>query len=136
MIRHFLTWQFVSFLAVGGFAALLHWLARIVFSLWLPFALAVACAYGVGMAAAFVLNSLFVFPNSDRSRRQQIRDFVLINLAFFPVVWLASVKIDDLLLALNFTWQHEALAHALAISLPMLATFLIYKFFAFRETRA
>lgn len=136
MIRHFLTWQFVGFLAVGGLAALLHWLARIALSLWLPFALAVACAYGVGMAVAFVLNSLFVFPNSDRPRRLQVRDFVLVNLAFFPVVWLAAVKLNELLLALDFTWQHEALAHALAIPLPMLATFLIYKFFAFRETRA
>lgn len=136
MIRHFLTWQFVGFLAVGGLAALLHWLARIGFSQWLPFALAVTCAYGVGMAVAFVLNGLFVFPNSERARHLQVRDFVLVNLAFFPVVWLAAVKINECLLALGFTWHHEALAHALAIPLPMLATFLIYKFFAFRETRA
>lgn len=33
------------------------------------------------------------------------------------------------------TRNSEELAHAIAIPLPMLATFLIYKFFAFKEKR-
>ncbi len=133
MIRHFLSWQFIGFLAVGGTAALLHWLARILLSQWLPFGIAVAGAYGVGMATAFTLNSLFVFSNSNRARRLQIRDFTLINLAFFPLVWLTSMQLDKLLI--DTVRYHQALAHAIAIIMPMLATFLFYKFFVFRGHR-
>lgn len=133
MIKHFFTKQFLGFLIAGGLAALLHWLARVALSVWLPFTLAVIIAYGFGIAIAFLLNSLFVFPNSDKPRRTQTRDFILINLAFLPVVWLASVYFNNWLKTLGMLRHSEELAHAFAISLPMFATFLIYKFFTFKE---
>lgn len=133
MIKHFLTEQFLRFLIVGGVAALLHWLARLFLSVWLPFSWAVIAAYIVGMIVAFVLNNIFVFPRSIKPMHVQARDFVLVNLAFFPLVWLVSMLINNWLKAIGMTSHSEELAHAVAISLPMLATFLIYKFFAFKE---
>ena len=62
MIKLFVSKQFLGFLAVGGLAALLHWLARLLLSVWLPFSWAVIIAYAIGMAVAFLLNSIFVFP--------------------------------------------------------------------------
>lgn len=132
MIRHFLTRQFLGFLAVGGFAALLHWLSRLLLSTWMPFPWAVAIAYCVGMAVAFLLNSLFVFPNSVKPRSAQARDFVLVNLAFFPLVWAVSIYVNAGLKALGMTNHSEEFAHAIAISVPLLATFLLYKFVAFK----
>lgn len=133
MIVHFFTRQFLGFVAVGGTAALLHWLARIAFSHWLPFSLAVVLAYVVGMLVAFLLNSFFVFQRSTRPRSRQARDFVIINLASFPVVWAASISLERALRTFGLVHYTEALAHAIAISLPMLATFLIYKFYAFKD---
>jgi putative flippase GtrA len=133
VIRHFFTRQFLGFVAVGGTAALLHWLARIALSQWLPFSMAVVVAYIVGMLVAFLLNSFFVFQQSTRPRAKQARDFVVINLASFPLVWLASMGLAHMLRALGHVHYTEALAHAIAISLPMLATFLIYKFYAFKD---
>lgn len=135
MIQHFLSRQFLGFLGVGGLAALLHWLARLLLSVWLPFAWAVGLAYGVGMAVAFVLNSLFIFPASAKPRLQQVRSFVLVNLAFFPLVWLAALAINQLLRTLGMARHTEELAHAMAIAVPMCATFLIYKFHTFGELR-
>jgi putative flippase GtrA len=133
VIRHFFSRQFLGFVAVGGTAALLHWLARIALSQWLPFSLAVAMAYAVGMLVAFLLNSVFVFHRSTRPRSLQARDFVVINLASFPIVWAAAIGFEHALRALGLLHYTEALAHAIAISLPMLATFLIYKFHAFKD---
>ena len=133
VIKNFFTKQFLVFLAVGSVAALLHWSARLLLNVWMPFAIAVIVAYGVGITVGFMLNSVFVFPNSEKPKRQQMRDFVLVNLTFFPVVWLASLKINDYLKSLGMTGYSEELAHALAIPLPVVATFLIYKFFAFKE---
>ena len=133
MIRVFFTRQFASFVAVGGVAALLHWLSRIALSIWLPFGWAVAVAYIIGITIAFVLNSVFVFPRSTRPRAAQARDFVLINLAFFPVVWAIAVGVNRGLVALGMTKHSMELAHAIAIPVPMLATFLLYKFLAFKD---
>ena len=135
MIKYFFTKQFLGFLAVGGLAALLNWLARLLLSVWLPFSWAVIVAYAIGMFVAFLLNSFFVFPKSEKARHAQARDFVLINLSFFPLVWLASVQVNNWLKTIGMVSHSEELAHAIAISLPMLATFLIYKFFAFKEKR-
>ncbi len=131
MIRHFLRPQFLGFLAVGASAALLNWLARLMLSRWLPFAWAVALAYVLGMAAAFALNSRFVFPTSNKPRQAQARSFVLVNLLFFPAVWLASLAIQHWLGHVGVAHHSEELAHALALAVPMFATFLIYKFHTF-----
>lgn len=133
MIKHFLTKQFMGFIAVGGLAAFLHWLSRIMLSVWLPFSWAVALAYLIGMLVAFTLNSLFVFPKSEKPKHKQARDFVFINLALFPVVWLATMGINQSLQALGMLHYAEAIAHGIAITLPMFATFLIYKFFTFED---
>lgn len=133
MIRLFFTRQFAQFVLVGGFAALMNWLSRLLFSHWLPFAWAVTFAYAIGMSIAFLLNSRLVFPLSDKAPSAQARDFVLINLAFFPVVWLASILVNRGLIALGMSEYTKELAHAIALPMPMLATFLLYKFLAFRE---
>ncbi|MDA8752786.1 GtrA family protein, partial [Halieaceae bacterium] len=116
MLRHFLSWQFLGFIAVGVTAALLHWLARIVLSTWLPFSSAVLLAYGVGMAVAFILNSLYVFPDSTEPRNVQVRRFVVINLGFLPVVWACSLLFLRLLEWLGMPAYREALAHGMAIA--------------------
>jgi len=133
MLRHFVSRQFAGFLLVGGFAALLHWLARILLSLLMPYSWAVALAYGVGMGTAFILNSYYVFPASDKPVDKQARDFVMINAAFFPVVWIVSIQLNGFLISQGMDRYTEEVAHALAISLPVLGTFLLYKFIAFRE---
>ncbi len=85
------------------------------------------------MAIAFVLNSYYVFPTSDKPVAKQARDFIAINLAFMPVVWVAAMGLNALLPRVGIVRYSEEVAHALAISLPVLATFLLYKFYAFRE---
>ena len=133
MLKLFLSRQFAGFLVAGGMAALLHWLTRILLSLVMPFSWAVFFAYGVGMAVAFLLNSYFVFPASDKPVARQARDFFVINLCFFPVVWLVALQLNRLLVDSGVVEFSEEIAHAFAISIPVLATFLLYKFFAFRE---
>jgi putative flippase GtrA len=133
MLKHFLSRQFAGFLLVGGLAAFLHWLARILLSLVMPYGWAVFLAYGVGMGIAFALNSRYIFPTSDKPVRKQARDFLAINLALLPLVWLASLMLNQWLIGQGAVRYSEEIAHASAITLPVMATFLLYKFFAFRE---
>lgn len=82
---------------------------------------------------AFVLNSLLVFPKSKKAKIKQARDFMLINLIFFPVVWGAALMLEPICYSFGFGSYSEAIAHAIAISLPTLITFLLYKLFAFKD---
>ena len=118
---------------MGGLAALLHWLARIMLSLTMPYYWAVFFAYAVGMAIAFALNSLYVFPKSDKPTRKQARDFLAINLIFLPVVWFSSLWLNEWLTGHGVLQYSEEVAHGIAITLPVMASFLLYKFFAFSE---
>ena len=131
MLSQFLSRQFLAFLIVGATAALLHWLVRLMLSQYLAYTWAVCWAYLVGMTVAFVLNRIYVFPVSDKAIASQARDFIVINLAFFPVVWAAALVFNGLLLRVGLKHYSEEIAHAAAISLPVLATFLLYKFYAF-----
>jgi putative flippase GtrA len=133
MIQHFFTKQFLKFLFVGAAAALANWVSRIIFSFWISFSLAISAAYLVGMVSAFLLNKKFVFPNSPRPIQKQIRDFTLTNLIAFPLVWLMSIQISNFLQSLGMLAYYEELAHMLALSIPTVVSFLIYKFLAFGE---
>jgi putative flippase GtrA len=131
MIRHFFTAQFLLFVLVGVTAAFMNWAARLVFNIWVSFPLAVLLAYGFGMASAFELNRRFVFPASPRPLRKQARVFILTNLAFLPVVWGASIYLRSILSDFGVMKYAEGIAHGLALTIPVLITFLVYKFIAF-----
>lgn len=133
MIRHFFTKQFLKFLFVGATAALINWISRMVFGFWMSFSMSVVVAYLAGMTSAFCLNRRFVFPDSNRPVQKQIRDFVLTNLVAFPLVWIMSIQLNKLLIEFGFTTYSESLAHLVALSLPTVVSFLIYKFFTFGE---
>lgn len=62
----------------------------------------------------------------------QARDFILVNVLLFPLVWFTSVYINLWLKTIGLIKHSEALAHAMAIPTPILATFLFYKFVAFK----
>jgi putative flippase GtrA len=99
----------------------------------MDFSAALLAAYAISMTFAFCLNSLFVFRDSTRPRPKQARDFIMINIAFFPLVWAASIGLDHALRELGMRHATQAVAHAAAIGLPAMVTFLLYKFYAFRE---
>jgi len=132
VIRHFFTPQFLAFLAVGTTAALINWSSRILFSFWLTYPTAVFIAYLLALACAFILNKYYVFPKSDRPLKKQMRDFVITNIAFLPVVWSAAIILAKYIPYIFTTQYNEEIAHAIAIAIPMFATFLIYKFIAFK----
>ena len=98
----------------------------------MTYPIAVFVAYLLALACAFILNKYYVFPKSDRPLNKQMRDFFLTNLAFLPVVWSAAIMLAKFMPHILATQYTEEIAHAIAIAIPMFATFLIYKFIAFR----
>jgi putative flippase GtrA len=135
MIKHFVSKQFLNFLFAGGLAAASNFVSRVLFSLWLTYSNAIIVAYVIGMLTAFIINSIYVFSKSDRNKFIQLRDFIIINMTFLPLVWLVSIKLNVWLIDLGVKNYSEEIAHFIALVLPMLTTFLIYKYYIFKESR-
>lgn len=123
---------FARFLACGGVAALANWASRFLWSLILPFTLAVAAAYAVGMLVAFHLFRAYVF-DTDRPIAHQARDFCLVNLiGMGATVVVARLLVDILFPTIDMRFHPEAIGHAIAIATPIATSWVGHRFLTFR----
>lgn len=129
------TRRFILFVALGGCAAAINWLSRFPLGTVLPFSAAVIAAYMVGMAVAFTLFSRYVFPASPRPFAEQVKFFVLVNLAGVLQVWLVSLGLAYHV----FPWigfsgaLAEPVAHGIAIGVPTISSYFGHRFLTFRS---
>jgi len=128
--------QFLLFVAIGGFAAAVNLVARILFNLVTDFELAIVLAYPIGMTVAFVLNRVFVFhAQADAAAGQYLR-FFLVNLVALVQIWVVSVGLAVWVLPMiGWTWHAETLAHAIGLASPIVTSYFAHKHFSFRPAR-
>jgi putative flippase GtrA len=133
LVAFYLTGQFGRFLLVGGVALVCHWLSRFAFNVFVSYAWAIVLAYLVGIAVAFMLNKIYVFPYSRRSLNFEMFFFFLVNIAAFPVVWAVAYVLGERVLAPLIPREPAlALAHGFAITLPVFANYALHKLVTFR----
>ena len=126
--------QFAKFVAASGLAAAANFGSRLMFSIVLPYAVAITLAYCVGMAIAFALNRMFVFSGSANSLRKQMVFFVLVNLFGLAQTLIVSLVLAHWLLPwLGVTAYVEEIAHAVGIAVPTVSSYLGHKYFSFRR---
>lgn len=125
--------QFGAFLVAGGIAALANIGSRIGFSLVMPYAPAIVCAYIVGMIVAFLLNRMYVFRTPQHGLHHQVLWFTAVNLAA-----VAQTLAVSLVLALWFfpRWEihehAETIAHAVGVAVPTITSYFGHRFITFR----
>lgn len=133
MRNPFASRQFVAFLLTGGTAAVVNFLSRIVYNLWMGFSAAVVLAYLTGMITAYVLARMFVFTGSH-SLSRSLFYFSLINVLAVIQTWLVSLgMLHYVLPALGVTRLAPELAHAVGIIVPVFTSFLGHKYLSFRN---
>lgn len=130
--------EFWVFLLVGGLAAAVNWLSRIVLSAQgMSFEVAVVVAYVVGMATAYVLSRVFVFDKSGRSVSSEIWRFTLVNLVAVVVVFVVSVALERWVLPMiGWTWRPAEVAHGIGVLSPVVTSYLGHRHFTFGQTRS
>lgn len=125
--------RFVRFVLVSVVAAAANFGARIVFSAWCSYPIAVALAFPVGLATAFLLNRRFVFRGAVNPVHRQASWFVIVNLAGLVQTLLVSIVLARWLLPLLGMRSHvEELAHAVGIAVPVVTSYFGHKWFSFR----
>ena len=124
--------EFFRFLLAGGIAAAVNIVSRLLLSAVVRFDVAVAAAYLVGMATAFILNRQFVFDRSDRRVHSEVMRFILVNLAALVQVWIVSVGLAEWLFPrIGLVWHAELIAHVIGVLSPVAASYLGHKYFTF-----
>jgi putative flippase GtrA len=125
--------RFMRFLLVGGFAAALNFLSRIVLSQWLSYPLAIVGAFLVGISTAFVLSRSFVFERGAAPIRVQALWFTVVNLAALVQTLAVSLLLAHYLLPmLGITRGAETIAHAVGVAIPVLTSYIGHKRLSFR----
>ena len=128
--------RFAGFLVASGIAAGVNFASRFAFDVFAPYAVAIVLAYGVGMATAFVLNRRFVFTDAGRPLHHQAGWFVAVNVAAVLQTLAVSLLLARWVLpAIGWTWEPEAVAHAVGIAVPAVTSYFGHRHLSFAPER-
>ena len=128
--------RFAGFLVASGIAAGVNFASRFAFDVFAPYAVAIVLAYGVVMATAFVLNRRFVFTDAGRPLHHQAGWFVAVNVAAVLQTLAVSLLLARWVLpAIGWTWEPEAVAHAVGIAVPAVTSYFGHRHLSFAPER-
>ena len=126
--------EFFQFLLVGGLAAGVNFVSRIGFSELVSYRFAIILAYLIGMLTAFILSKRYVFEQSGRPLKDELRDFTIVNIFAVIQVWLISVGLAEYFFPfISFTFYPEEVAHLIGLGIPAITSYLGHKHFSFKK---
>ena len=126
--------RFVRFLVVGAAAAAINVAMRALFSLYVPFELAVVLAFPVALTFAFVANRQWVFVVGPSRWTTAYARFAVVNIAALLQVWLVSVLLVRLVFpALDMSWHAELIGHTLGVLSPVVTSYFAHKHYSFKS---
>jgi len=124
--------EFLRFVAVGGFAALLNIVSRYFLNRVMGFSAAILIAYLIGMLAAYLLSRRYVFAATERGHGSAFVRFALVNAVSAAQVWLVSLGLARLVFpAMGMTWRADDVAHVTGVASPVVVSYFAHKFFSF-----
>jgi putative flippase GtrA len=118
------------FLACGGFAAIVNFLSRILFSSFLDLYISIIFAYILGMITAYYLFKNFVFVSLQGNKDGSPLSFVIVNVIALLQIYLVTVLSKDIFYKF-FDNEYLYLAHGLAILTSVFSSYWLHKNFTF-----
>jgi len=132
--KTFMSREFLVFLLTGGFAAVVNWVSRMVYNIWMPYSAAIVVAYVTGMITAFVLAKLFVFKSSTQSTSRSIFFFTLVNLVAVLQTWAVSVGLAYYIFPrMGMIWHDRDIAHLIGVMIPVFTSYIGHKRWSFKH---
>ena len=128
--------QLFLFIIAGGAAALANFGSRICLGWIMNYIPSIIAAYFIGMATAFFLNRIFVFKDADTALREQAFWFLLVNLiAVLQTIFISLLLANWLFPIIDMKFYPETVAHAIAVIVPVITSYLGHKHLSFRKKR-
>jgi putative flippase GtrA len=124
--------QFAGFIVAGGIAAIANFLSRMVFNLFIGYAMSIILAYLVGMVTAFLINRHAVFAPSGKSMRVEAVWFTLVNiLAVAQTLIISLVLVNVVFPELGMQTHPREIAHAIGIIVPVITSYFGHRHWTF-----
>lgn len=125
--------EFLKFLVVSGFAAVVNFVSRIIIDIFTSYGIAIVLAYLVGMVTAFALNKLFVFQKGKKHSAKQFMIFTLVNIAAILQTLVISILLRDYFFPyIGFNFHTDEVAHIIGLGVPAFTSYLGHKYFSFK----
>lgn len=125
--------QFIAFVAMGSLAAVANLVSRYFLNFVMPFELAVALAYAVGMAVAFALFQRMIFGNPDTPLRRRLIRFTQVNLVGMALAWLVSTLMARLVLpSVGWSFRPLEVAHLIGVAAPTFSSYFLHRAYTYR----
>ncbi|ARU56024.1 GtrA family protein [Oleiphilus messinensis] len=125
--------EFARFIVVGGFAAGVNFVSRVIYNQFVGFSLAIILAYLSGMVTAYLLSRWFVFSPSGNATVRELFFFTLVNMLAVLQTWLVSMLLYFFVLDwLNVNAFKKEISHAIGIMVPVFSSYLGHKYFTFK----
>ena len=135
MLQDFQSRQFLKFIFAGGFAALVNFSSRFLYSLYFSYGSSIILAYLTGMVTAFLLTKAFVFEKSAHSTWKEFYFFTLVNLLAITQTYIISIGLAKyIFIKIHFDFYPEAVAHAIGVIFPVFTSFIGHKYISFSKT--
>lgn len=134
MLKDFLSPQFIRFLLVGGFSAVVNFSVGYLSADYLPLNIDYILGHLSGMVVAFILFELLVFGKADHERHKSIGAFILINLLAVVQTYIIGTALEGHFFpSIGYTFFADELARAIAIMVPVVSSFIGHKHITFRQ---
>jgi putative flippase GtrA len=129
-----LGWQFMLFLACGGFAAFVNLTSRYLLTPMVGFGTSIVLAYLISMVVGFTLFRTFVF-DASRAIKRQIYRFGVVNLAALMLVWVISMFLARYMFPMvGFNWYPDDIAHLIGTCAPAVTSFIGHLLYTFKDS--
>jgi putative flippase GtrA len=126
--------EFIRFILVGGFAAFINFISRILINNFYSFRVSVIIAYILGMITAYILTKFLVFSPSGKHPLKEFSFFAIVNGVAIIQVWLISVVLaEHLFPSWELTFHPKEIAHIIGISIPVITSYYGHKYYSFKK---
>ena len=125
--------QFVGFVIMGGIAACVNFVSRIIYNQWVDYSFSIILAYVTGMFTAFLLMKTFLFTSSKQKNVTSVFFFTIVNLAAVLQTWAISLVLQKhVLIQVGITAFVNETAHAIGIMIPVFTSYIGHKYLSFK----
>jgi putative flippase GtrA len=123
------------FVVASGLSVPVNLASRVLFSLAVPFEIAVVLSHICGMLTAFTLSKLFVFEPSGKPIWSEFSRFTLVNLVSLAQTWIVAVGLVKFvwpLLGMGF--NPELAGHFLGLATSAFTAYVGHKHLTFARS--
>lgn len=128
--------MFLRFLIVGGSAAVLNIILRIVIDIYFSYAFSIINAYIIAMIYAFTLNKKYVFQSESQTIGYEFIKFTLVNILSIIMILLMSLFLANIFFPfIGLKWYPNDLAHIISVFSTAITSYILHKLYTFNNKK-